>query len=422
MVGVFSVVLALLAPLSRDTSRRGSSFDPPNCGLLRTIYPAVGRALACDFSPDGRLLAVAGENGTVRIYRTGDWLPLRSLRAQPAGVWSLRFSPDGKRVAAAGLDGSTRVLDTESGEERALLRGHDGFVFAVAWTRDGKRLATAGEDGAVQVWDAESWKLGWRSGGIGGQCGAVEFSPDGTVLISGGNSGTLNLWDVSTGRRIRSFADPAAVQSMAVSADGRRLFVGGAADTAVIVEWDLARGQVVRRAAGRPGESVPALRLTPDGRYLISCGGPAVDVWEVSRLRCVATLRHHSSDVHAAAVSPGARWIASCGSDLQVKVWGNLPGGMAKVRPRGFFGIRVQDADGVVVAEVIAGTAAERAGIRAGDVIRAVGGQKVSTSAESIAAIGSFFEGEEAEFAILRGGAELTIRAKLGKRPENLEK
>jgi S1-C subfamily serine protease len=109
--------------------------------------------------------------------------------------------------------------------------------------------------------------------------------------------------------------------------------------------------------------------------------------------------------------------------DRHLKVWGRIPGGMGRLRPKGFCGIRVQaDAMGrVVVSDVIAGTAAQAAGMRAGDVLRSVGGVEIHNTTESVDRIGSYLEGDEVEFGIERGGESRAIKVRLGKRPDDLE-
>jgi hypothetical protein len=69
-------------------------------------------------------------------------------------VLSVAFSPDGKRLASASVDQSVKVWDTATGQESISLRGHSGRVWAVAFSPDGSRLASASEDQTVKVWDA----------------------------------------------------------------------------------------------------------------------------------------------------------------------------------------------------------------------------------------------------------------------------
>jgi tetratricopeptide (TPR) repeat protein len=64
------------------------------------------------------------------------------------------FSPDGRRLASASDDETVKLWDVASGQELRTLKGHTGPVLSVAFSPDGWRLASAGDDRMVKIWDA----------------------------------------------------------------------------------------------------------------------------------------------------------------------------------------------------------------------------------------------------------------------------
>jgi dipeptidyl aminopeptidase/acylaminoacyl peptidase len=256
--------------------------------------------LSVTYSPDGRYIVTANDDGTARVWQVatnafGDTQagqPIVTLEGHADGVTSVAFSPDGRYLLTAGNDDTARVWqfpkepgsagDAPTGH-LLTLQGHKDWVSSAAFSPDGRHIATASWDNTARVWDAEKGQQLLALEGHERNVRSAAYSPDGQFIVTASDDSTARVWDAQTGQHLHTL-------------EGHR-------------------------------DSINTAGFSPDGRYILTASDDSTArIWDAETGQQVLTLEGHTDHVTSAAFSPDGWHVITASWDNTARVWELVPG------------------------------------------------------------------------------------------------
>jgi len=324
-LGMFGLggLVALLGALA--LFRMGNPGSHTDAGPApRAIFKGnAGPVWSVAFSPDSTALAMAIDDGTVKLWDVATGQVHATLRGHKGPVWATAFAPDGKTVATGSSDLTVRLWNADTGAERYSLT-HQGSVRSLAFSHDGAWLVSGCRNGAIKVWDLAAKKQTFETQAHAGEVVSVAFSPDGSTIASSSGDRTIKLWDLHAGReRLILQGHDGGIYSVAFSRDGKTLASGGWDQTARL--WAVASGEPQAVLRGH-AQDIWSVGFSPDGQHLATGSEDhTVKIWDLATGREVITLRGHTGTVYSVTFAPDGKTVASAGRDGTVRLW-DVPG------------------------------------------------------------------------------------------------
>ncbi|KAI6820064.1 pre-mRNA-processing factor 4 [Hortaea werneckii] len=297
-------------------------------------------------SPDSVNLASSGGEGDIHLWSLNQDTPLATLSGHTGRVCRTDIHPSTAYLASASYDYTWRLWDLATTTELLLQEGHSKEVFNVSFNGDGSLLASAGLDSIGRIWDLRTGRTVMLLEGHVAPIHALDWGVDGTRVMTGAADGFAKCWD------LRAVRETASLGAHRGGVSDIRWFKGGGDGPLsgkmpeMVKKEDRGSEDVEMGGNGAEdgndaeetseGPTDPSSRsseedLVPQpkkaGTFLVTTGfDKAVNIFSADDWTLCKSLTGHDGTVLAADVAADSRWVASCGRDRTVKLWGRDDG------------------------------------------------------------------------------------------------
>ena len=260
----------LLSPSGNQIAARHREPDSTTIGLYDTVRGALEFTLAgpsgevnkITFSPDGKKLASASDDGTIQLWDPRIGTRTQVLSTDLGVLRTLVFSSDGTQLALGNERGKVRIWNPETGFLRHELEGPSMIVTAITFSLTGEKIAAVFWEGTAIIWDTMTGKTLYKLEGLGEFSRAIAFSHNGRYLACQPQDRTITICNMETGEKT-PVRGPTGV-ALAFSSDSKSL--ASASDEGAVKLWDVGTARL--KGTFSANSHVKQLSFSADGTYL----------------------------------------------------------------------------------------------------------------------------------------------------------
>jgi WD40 repeat protein len=272
------------------------------------------------YSPDGKKLLTASDDGTIKEWLTATGKLLQTFSGHTDKVISARYSQNGQTIISASNDTFVREWAVSTGAELASYEHEHAKVNDAVYAPDGSKILTCADDKLIREWSTATRECIKTYAGHSKNVSSVCYSPKGDKIVSASADTTVREWSEKTGECLRVLkGHTEKVNSVCYSPDEAHIL--SASDDRTMIEWTADSEEPFRTFKGHADQVCSAVYSADGERILSTSKDKTMREWSVKTGLESRIYTGHTDKVNFASYSPDKPRAISASDDKSIREW-----------------------------------------------------------------------------------------------------